>query len=140
MAITCSHAYFVVYCYITVSGGRHRWCWNCYCLTGTGAISYRFEMDFSGSRKDFLSNSCLNLLSLAAFREEWSTTPTGTTALGILMLVARSESTLLKAVHRFSESVNRHCRPLWRCLNLGWSEARIRLSDEIVSTIMTRRS
>lgn len=61
-----------MYYYITDSDSRPERCLNCYRLTGTGAMFYRFEMDFSGGRKDFLSNSCLNLLSLAVFRREAS--------------------------------------------------------------------
>jgi GGDEF domain-containing protein len=33
-------------------------------------MSYRFERDFSVGRKEFLSNSCLNFLSLAVLRRE----------------------------------------------------------------------
>ena len=51
---------------LVVTGGAQ----NCYSLASTGAMSYRFERDFSGCRKDFLSNSCLNLLSLAVLRRE----------------------------------------------------------------------
>jgi hypothetical protein len=51
---------------LVVTGGAQ----NCYSLAGTGAMSYRFERDFSERRSGFLSNSCLNLLSLAVLRRE----------------------------------------------------------------------